>query len=948
MSFWWQTSLNPIISLMRHANYPEDAVHSYTLLLQAEILPLLGPSDPAYPSWMTDDHTPLEFSLVLAKTGELLVRFAIEASALPLSGDRSVKSLRKVLTNLSNAMTMKPNFDLDWFDVCAEELLLGDTQPAPPHMGPVSETFIGFDCAHYSSAMKVYFMPRIRALVTKQTPEEMLTRTAARLGLEEPWSKITQFLARFLPGDQPEPEIVACDCVPGAKNRIKIYFRTHILSYSHLEFFLTLGGTLEGEDVAAGLVKARLLWDALTADGPPAGKLRYFPSGLVYYELRRDRPNPTSKVYLPIQRHLPNDLVAAKAIDRLGPHLPVFSEANPYSRFVQTVFSHRALSARSGIHTYACCTVKPVGSEISLYYNPEAFAPERTIGLRGSLGTSLLTPSPVDARNLATLFVHEWERLINGKEDASLCLAPESCLRDLLVFSPTFRMLEGREKVVQHILSASRNFRNFSIVGRVTFKAVSETLRMIQGRTHFEDDTATFNAVFTLFSRDNGPWRCWALLTVFEGLKQPSSQYSIQSPGARFDTVIVGAGQAGLATAAQLQRLGLKVCVVERNARVGDAWRARYKSLEFNTPKDFSHLPYFPFPEEWSMFPAATLVADHLEQYPQVLKLDVRTGTEIVHADYNGEGKTWAVQLQHADGSTSTLNSSHLVVATGVDILGGQKPKMPQIPGLDVFRGQALHSTAIRDVGQWIGKRVVVFGAGCSGHDICLALSRQGAAEITMVQRAATAVISRDVLLKLFPDMYTGEDRPPIDVADELYLALPTPISKILRSTMMEKLALLDADLHYKLRATGFKLPEVNDFIERLTVRRGGYYIDQGCSALIADGTIKLQPSEQVKGLLPNGIALANGEKLSADIIVFATGFEPDSKPAPFLDDAVFDKTGKIGGIDEEGEAIGVWRPSGHENLWFAGGDLFNCRFYSRLLALQIFRMQSALVGPEF
>ncbi|KAK7015300.1 hypothetical protein R3P38DRAFT_2786819 [Favolaschia claudopus] len=40
--------------------------------------------------------------------------------------------------------------------------------------------------------------------------------------------------------------------------------------------------------------------------------------------------------------------------------------------------------------------------------------------------------------------------------------------------------------------------------------------------------------------------------------------------------------------------------------------------------------------------------------------------------------------------------------------------------------------------------------------------------------------------------------------------------------------------------------------------------------------------------------------------------FEPGSKPAPFLDDSVFDKTGRIGGIDEEGEAIGVWRPSGH------------------------------------
>ncbi|KAK6972169.1 hypothetical protein R3P38DRAFT_3240402 [Favolaschia claudopus] len=117
---------------------------SYTLLLQAEILPLLGHSDPACPSWMTDDHTPLEFSLVLAKTDELL-------------------SLRKVLTNLSNAMTMQLNFGLDWFDVCAEELLLGDTQSAPPHM---------------KNRIKIYFRTRISS---SSSPSVILSR--ARMSL---------------------------------------------------------------------------------------------------------------------------------------------------------------------------------------------------------------------------------------------------------------------------------------------------------------------------------------------------------------------------------------------------------------------------------------------------------------------------------------------------------------------------------------------------------------------------------------------------------------------------------------------------------------------------------------------------------------------------------------------------------------------------------------------
>jgi hypothetical protein len=82
------------------------------------------------------------------------------------------------------------------------------------------------------------------------------------------------------------------------------------------------------------------------------------------------------------------------------------------------------------------------------------------------------------------------------------------------------------------------------------------------------------------------------------------------------------------------------------------------------------------------MFPSATLAADHLEKYPQILGLDVRTSTETIRADYTEDKKMWTVRLEHEDGFQFTLTSSHLVVATGVDALGGQKPRIPQLPGL--------------------------------------------------------------------------------------------------------------------------------------------------------------------------------------------------------------------------------------------------------------------------
>ena len=52
--------------------------------------------------------------------------------------------------------------------------------------------------------------------------------------------------------------------------------------------------------------------------------------------------------------------------------------------------------------------------------------------------------------------------------------------------------------------------------------------------------------------------------------------------------------------------------------------------------------------------------------------------------------------------------------------------------------------------------------------------------------------------------------------------------------------------------------------------------------------------------------------------------------------DELADRVHDVWGFDDEGETRGMWRPSGHPGFWFFGGNLALCRFYSRLLALQI------------
>ncbi|KAF8574647.1 hypothetical protein K439DRAFT_1665370 [Ramaria rubella] len=142
------------------------------------------------------------------------------------------------------------------------------------------------------------------------------------------------------------------------------------------------------------------------------------------------------------------------------------------------------------------------------------------------------------------------------------------------------------------------------------------------------------------------------------------------------------------------------------------------------------------------------------------------------------------------------------------------------------------------------------------------------------------------------------------------------------------------------LRQKGCLIPDENDnFFERLMIRRGGYYIDQGCASLIINDQIKVVGGIPIAEYTPYGLLFADGSEVQADLIVYATGFRKESlieKSSKLLGYDLRDKVDEVGGWDTEFEMSGIWRPTGHKGLWFAGGDLFTCRFYSSLLAMLI------------
>jgi putative flavoprotein involved in K+ transport len=189
-----------------------------------------------------------------------------------------------------------------------------------------------------------------------------------------------------------------------------------------------------------------------------------------------------------------------------------------------------------------------------------------------------------------------------------------------------------------------------------------------------------------------------------------------ESEPERQGTVIVGAGQTGLATAYFLGKAGLPCVVLDEHARVGDQWRQRYDSLLLNTPAQYDGLPGLPMPTPRGTYPTGSEMGDHLERYAEHMGIDVRNGVAVRSVDQQADG-TWRLTTSAGD-----LIAENVVVGTGAE----QRPKVPDCAA-DLDPGiRQLHSSGYRNPGQLLPGPVLVVGASQSGADIALEVMQAG------------------------------------------------------------------------------------------------------------------------------------------------------------------------------------------------------------------------------
>lgn len=180
-----------------------------------------------------------------------------------------------------------------------------------------------------------------------------------------------------------------------------------------------------------------------------------------------------------------------------------------------------------------------------------------------------------------------------------------------------------------------------------------------------------------------------------------------------FDTIVIGAGQSGLACGYYLRKAKLKFLLLDKQSEPGGAWLHAWDSLTLFSPADYSSLPGWPMPKTEQKFPLCLQVVDYLMKYEQHYQLPIQRGVEVTHIlKDNG--------IFHIHTSKGIFQAKTVISATGT----WGNPYIPNIKGIDKFSGIQLHSAHYKSPDNFKGLKTLVVGEGNSGAQIVAEVSK--------------------------------------------------------------------------------------------------------------------------------------------------------------------------------------------------------------------------------
>ncbi|MES2841308.1 MAG: NAD(P)/FAD-dependent oxidoreductase [Pseudomonadota bacterium] len=309
------------------------------------------------------------------------------------------------------------------------------------------------------------------------------------------------------------------------------------------------------------------------------------------------------------------------------------------------------------------------------------------------------------------------------------------------------------------------------------------------------------------------------------------------------DTLVIGAGPAGLATAACLAQRGTRALVVDQAHEVASSWRHHYERLHLHTVKTHSALPGLPFPDSAPRYVSRQGVVDYLTRYADHHGIDPELGESVVSIEPALGNAGWLTRTT----SGRLIASRQVVVATGAN----RRPRVPTLPHQALFGGRVLHSREYRNARPFAGQRVLVVGMGNTGAEIALDLVEHGVRAALSV-RSPLNIVYRDVLGR------------PTQLSSIMLSRLPTALGDA-AATLLRNLTVGD------LGRYGLHTAAVSPLRQ---LREDGKtpVIDVGTVARIKNGDIQVYPGVQT--LMHGGVRFTDGTEHPFDSVLLATGYD--------------------------------------------------------------------------
>ncbi|XP_047087764.1 probable indole-3-pyruvate monooxygenase YUCCA10 [Lolium rigidum] len=309
--------------------------------------------------------------------------------------------------------------------------------------------------------------------------------------------------------------------------------------------------------------------------------------------------------------------------------------------------------------------------------------------------------------------------------------------------------------------------------------------------------------------------------------------------------LIVGAGPAGLATAACLTQLSIPYVIIEREDCSASLWRNRaYDRLKLHLAKEFCELPHMSYPADAPTYIPKALFVKYVDDYIECFNIQPKYLTSVESSTYDSEKKVWSI-VAHDMAECKRINftAKFLVVATGEN----SAENIPVIPGLQNFPGETIHSSRYKSGKSFSGKSVLVIGSGNSGMEIAYDLATHG---------VNTSIVVRS----------------PIHVMTKELIRLGMTLAHHLPLNLVDKLLVTGAKFMFgDLSRHGITMPNMGPMMLKSKTGRSAV-IDVGTVGLIKNGIIQVQGS--ISKIMGNTVKFQSGDEISFDAIVFATGYK--------------------------------------------------------------------------